>query len=123
MEEKRGQIFNARLKETGELVTLRKEPAWTLFQDFYTDCRRKNFYLEEEFERLNTIRPIKIELDEEETTKYKDFCHTHSHSDTKFEAIGGAHSLIITGTGLGSIIEARCNVCGKTLEISGVDEW
>lgn len=122
-EEKRGPIFNARLKETGEVITLRKEPVWTLFQDFYADYRRKNFYLEYEFERLHEVRPIKIELDEEETSKYNDFCHAHAHTETKLGAIGGGHSLIITGTGLGSIIEARCNVCGKTLEISGVHKW
>ena len=123
MKEKRGVLFNAIIKETGKIVTLRQEPEWTLFQDFYADYRGNEYYREDEFEREKEFRPLEIKLTDKETLAYDKFCDEHAHWDKNFGAMGGAHSLIITGTGLGWVITARCNACGETKDITDYECW
>lgn len=117
------RLFNAVIKDTGERAKLRKEEKGTLFEDFYSDYYRKEYYREDEFELLDEFKPLVITLTEKETVDYEDFCDEHKHKGVNFGAIGGAHSIILTGTGLGWGIQARCNYCGKTKDITDYECW
>lgn len=63
-----------------------------------------------------------IELTPKEQKRIKDFIQ--EHKDCIFtSSIGGKISYIVTPTGIGSIIEVRCNACGKQKDITDIDCW
>ena len=53
----------------------------------------------------------------------KEFYHEHSMCMSKSGAMGECFSYIITPTGLGTILEVKCNVCGKSKTITDFDNW
>lgn len=70
-----------------------------------------------------------IRLNEEETKawiefqkEHKDCCQKKLHKPF-FSTIGGGFSLIITPTGLGYGIIARCNSCKETKDITDTSNW
>ena len=101
-------------------MKLRKEEKGTLFENFYSDYDRKEYYEADEIEICDEFKPLKITLSEKETIKYDKFCHEHRHKGVK---IGGIHSLILTGTGLGWGVQVKCNCCGETTDITDYDSW
>ena len=118
-----GNLFNAVIKGTGQRVTLRKEEKGTLFENFYSDYNRNEYYKEGEFEKLDEFKPLIINLTEKETVAYDEFRNKHKHDGFRFGTIGGAHSLILTGTGFGYVVQVRCNCCGETKDITDCECW
>lgn len=53
---------------------------------------------------------------------HKDCCKKLLNKDF-FSTTGGGFSYIITPTGLGSIIEMRCNSCGEVSNVTPDYEW
>lgn len=46
------------------------------------------------------------------------------HKDCEFTStIGGKFSFTFTPTGLGNIIEVKCNACKKEEDITNIDYW
>lgn len=118
----REKWIKGRIKKTGETKELRKEPDWTLFSDFYYDPKEEIYYQDCEIEIVRGINPIGIKLSQKETVSYESFCRRHSH-DELHRKMPMKHSLILTGTGLGWTMEARCNVCGEIEDITDIDNW
>lgn len=57
-----------------------------------------------------------------ESSDWKEF--REKHKDCEFTSTtGGKFSFIITPTGLGPIIEVRCNSCDKIEDITNIDNW
>ena len=71
----------------------------------------------------------KIILTEKETEDWYNFCKDHKDCCKKylnrefFSTTGGQHTLIITPTGLGDCVVAKCNSCGKEKDITDIDNW
>lgn len=61
-------------------------------------------------------------LNEKEQEAYNKFIKKHKNCEFP-SSIGGKISLTFTGTGLGDIIEVRCNCCGKTKDITDISNW
>ena len=118
--EKKGKIFSARLKSTGEVIVIRKEPEGTLFQDFYADYRGNNYYSEDEFEVYRDIKPLEIKLTEKQTVEYQKFCDEHSNPDFK---IGGIKRLIFVNTGIGWSASVECPLCGAKKDLTDYETW
>lgn len=66
---------------------------------------------------------MKFELDATEQQACKEFYHKHSMCMSKSGTMGECFSYIITPTGLGTILEVKCNVCGKSKTITDFDNW
>lgn len=66
---------------------------------------------------------MKFELDATEQQACQEFYRKHSMCMSKSGAIGECFSYIITPTGLGTILEVKCNVCGKSKTITDFDNW
>ena len=61
-------------------------------------------------------------FDEVELKRYHEFCDKHRKCG-RHSTIGGGVSVIVTGTGLGCIIECRCNRCDEIEDITNLDNW
>ena len=118
--EKRGRLINATLKSTGEVVTVRKEPEGTLFQDYYSDYDRKCYYTEDELDFSVKYEPLVLKLTEKQTAMYYKFCDEHSHPDFK---IGSVKTLKFTSTGLGWSVSVTCPFCGETQNLTDYETW
>lgn len=72
---------------------------------------------------------INFILNEQECKECKQFYKEHKNccknilGKDVFSTTGGELSFIITPTGLGNIIEVKCNSCGKTENITDVTNW
>jgi len=117
-------FYYVTVKSTGERELVSKEPEWSLFRGFYRNLGGTMFYEEDEIEEKENIsKSLTITLSDKETCDYDNFCEEHSHDDICFGAIGGKHSLVLTGTGLGWVICAKCNVCKETKDITDISTW
>ena len=46
------------------------------------------------------------------------------HKECEFTStIGGKFSYIFTPTGLGPVIEIRCNACDEIKDVTNIDDW
>lgn len=62
---------------------------------------------------------MEFKISDEEFEKFRE-----KHKDCEFTStIGGKFSFIITPTGLGPIVEVRCNSCDKIEDITDIDNW
>lgn len=122
-------MYLSAINEKGRKIWVKKIVDETsLFNDYYVSSDGRYFYTPEEVKELREVEPIKIELDEQETVAYWDFCENHRHIKDRLGlnfggAIGGKHALVLTGTGLGYIKTAKCHVCGETKDITNYDNW
>lgn len=57
-----------------------------------------------------------------ERIAYKKFWDKHV-SCSFDSSMGGKRSIIITPTGLGNVIECRCNACGEIEDITDTNNW
>jgi hypothetical protein len=57
-----------------------------------------------------------------EDSEWKEFREKHKECELT-ATIGGKFSFIFTPTGLGPIVEVRCNKCGKQEDITNYDVW
>lgn len=70
-----------------------------------------------------------LTLTESEEKEYKQFYEKHKNccknilGKEVFSTTGGGFSFIITPTGLGNIIEVRCNSCGDSEDITDISNW
>ena len=67
---------------------------------------------------------VTFKLNEVEQTAANDFIEKHltcvkQHPST----IGGGISYIFTPTGVGTIVEIRCNICGTKTDITDYGNW
>ena len=115
--------LNAIIKSTGEKVILVKEDSGTLFEDFYCNCDHSKYYGKDEVEIHESVEPISVTLTEKETVAFCEFCKEHRHVGTRTGAIGGSHSIILTGTGIGWGVQAKCNLCGDVKDITDYGCW
>lgn len=62
---------------------------------------------------------MEFEINKSElVTKFRE-----EHKNCPTSTIGGRVSFIFTPTGLGTIIELRCNGCGKVKNITDMNKW
>jgi len=60
-----------------------------------------------------------FKVDDKEFEEFRE-----KHKDCEFTStIGGKFSFIITPTGLGPVIEVRCNSCNAIKNITNIDNW
>lgn len=84
---------------------------------------------------LNECNPdgektITFELNEVETKRAQEFMKAHSHRKEldsmkrpTFSAIGHQFSYIITPSGLGPLVDIKCNFCNETKRITDICSW
>lgn len=60
-------------------------------------------------------------ISELEENTLKEFAELHR--DCKNATIGGKFTYMFTKTGLGTIVEVRCNVCGEINVLSDSSDW
>lgn len=58
-----------------------------------------------------------INITDKQEIQFHEFRQEHAHEDFN-STIGGKFSFIITPTGLGPIIEVKCNACGEIKDIT-----
>jgi hypothetical protein len=62
---------------------------------------------------------MKFKISDKEFEKFRE-----KHKDCEFiSTTGGKFSFIITPTGLGPVVEVRCNSCDKIEDITDIDNW
>lgn len=61
-------------------------------------------------------------MDDTEKTSYLEFCEKHKNCKFK-STTGGKISVEVISTGLGPCFICKCNSCGKTEDITNVDNW
>ena len=65
---------------------------------------------------------IKDLMDPIEQERYEEFCKKHKDCECS-STIGGKISIIFTPTGLGYIIQCKCNTCNKIENITNDLNW
>lgn len=65
---------------------------------------------------------MEFKLNEKEEQNYKEFCKEHRECEFA-STIGGKISITFTPTGLGNIVEVKCNACGETKDITDISNW
>ena len=74
------------------------------------------------YHKYKDFKYMNFTLNEKEQEEYNKFVKKHESCEFP-SSIGGKISLTFTGTGLGDIIEVRCNCCGKTKDITDISNW
>lgn len=69
------------------------------------------------------MNTLKFELSEKEQKALNYFILRHKKCGIFPSTTGGKYSYTFTPTGLGTCIVVKCNVCGKTKDITDIDFW
>lgn len=70
-----------------------------------------------------------IVFTENERESIESFYHKHKNCCVKylgksfFSTTGGQYTFLITPTGLGNVIQVRCNVCEEVEDITDISNW
>jgi len=116
----RNRFISAKVRSTGEIVTVRKEPEDSLFSDFYLDYPKSHYYSEDELDFNLPVEPLSFNLTEKQTIKYDEFMRKHSHPEYK---IGLSKTISFTSTGIGWGVSVKCNCCGEKQDLTDYDTW
>ena len=63
-----------------------------------------------------------FEIANDEFLEWKEFREEHKNC-VFVSTDGGKYSFIFTPTGVGTIIQVRCNACDKIKDITNIDDW
>lgn len=78
---------------------------------------------EYEKKELNDEMNIVFSMTPTEYLRYKNFKCNHSHNETDCYTHGPKYMVGFEYVGIGKCVYCKCNICGKTYDITDSDSW
>lgn len=121
MLEKIKRIFNRKHKEDTIINNepYKKDGIWYNVYDYITDKDISESEKKELKEEMNIV----FSMTPTEYLRYKNFKCNHSHNENDYYSHGPKYMVGFEYVGIGKCVYCKCNVCGKTYDITDSDSW